>query len=190
MWENLKKGDIIKLPLTYSDLVQSKERPALVLYHDEELRQLTVAYITSKTSNLRPTDILIVFGLRPFWSSLLSRTPLWPWWSRLHRLNMGTVVSGMFVTSKIFPRISSMGPPIERSVMVSAPYFSAVVAFFISSLRSKTSAELPMLALIFVLRPSPMPIGYLSPLCIMTTRPEAICFIRILGCSHSALAAA
>ena len=62
MWENLKKGDIIKLPLTYSDLVRSKERPALVLFHDEELRQLTVAYITSKTSNLRPTDILIVFG--------------------------------------------------------------------------------------------------------------------------------
>jgi len=62
MWENLKKGDIIKLPLTYSDLVQSKERPAIVLYHDIEQRQLTVAYITSKTSNLGPTDILIVFG--------------------------------------------------------------------------------------------------------------------------------
>jgi hypothetical protein len=65
MWENLKKGHIIKLSLTYSDLVQSKERPGLVLYHDD-LRQLTVDYITSKTSNLRPTDILIVFGLRPF----------------------------------------------------------------------------------------------------------------------------
>jgi hypothetical protein len=62
MWENLKKGDIIKLPLTYSDLVQSKERPALLIYHDIELRQLTVAYITSKTSNLGHTDILIVFG--------------------------------------------------------------------------------------------------------------------------------
>lgn len=65
MWENLKKGHIIKLSLTYSDLVQSKERSGLVLYHDD-LRQLTVDYITSKTSNLRPTDILIVFGLRPF----------------------------------------------------------------------------------------------------------------------------
>jgi len=46
MWENLKRGDIIKLPLTYSDLVQSKERSALVLYQDVKRRQLTVAYIT------------------------------------------------------------------------------------------------------------------------------------------------
>ena len=62
MSEDLKKGDIVKIPLTYSDLVQSKERPALVLYHDRELRQLTFAYITSKTSSLGPTDILIAFG--------------------------------------------------------------------------------------------------------------------------------
>ena len=62
MWEDVKKGDIVKIPLSYSDLVQSKERPALVLYHDKDLRQLTVAYITSKTSNLVPTDILIVSG--------------------------------------------------------------------------------------------------------------------------------
>ena len=62
MWENLKKGDIVKIPLSYSDLVETKARPALVLYHDLETRQLTVAYITSQTSNLSATDILITFG--------------------------------------------------------------------------------------------------------------------------------
>jgi len=62
MWEDLKKGDIVKIPLSHSDLVEMKARPALVLYHDLETRQLTVAYITSQTSNSGPTDILIVFG--------------------------------------------------------------------------------------------------------------------------------
>ena len=62
MWENLKKGDIVKIPLSHSDLVETKVRPALVLYHDLETRQLTVAYITSQTSNLGATDILITFG--------------------------------------------------------------------------------------------------------------------------------
>lgn len=62
MWENLVKGDIVKIPLCHSDLVEAKARPALILYHDLENRQLTVAYITSKTENLGPTDILITFG--------------------------------------------------------------------------------------------------------------------------------
>ncbi|NYT01166.1 MAG: type II toxin-antitoxin system PemK/MazF family toxin [Methanosarcinales archaeon] len=62
MWEELKKGDIVKIPLCHSDLVQAKVRPALVLYHDLKNTQLTVAYITSKTDNLEPTDILITFG--------------------------------------------------------------------------------------------------------------------------------
>jgi hypothetical protein len=62
MWENLKKGDIVKIPLSHSDLIEAKPRPALVLYHDLETRQLTVAYITSRTSNPGATDILITFG--------------------------------------------------------------------------------------------------------------------------------
>jgi mRNA-degrading endonuclease toxin of MazEF toxin-antitoxin module len=62
MWENLKKGEIVKIPLSYSDLVEAKARPALILYHDLENRQLTVAYITANTTNIGPTDILITFG--------------------------------------------------------------------------------------------------------------------------------
>ena len=59
----LEEGGYRKDPLSYSDLVQSKERPALVLYHDKDLRQLTVAYITSKTSNLRPNGYFNCFWL-------------------------------------------------------------------------------------------------------------------------------
>ncbi len=62
MWEDLKKGDIVNIPLSHSDLVEGKRRPALVLYHDLNDRQLTVAYITSQTDNMQPTDILIPIG--------------------------------------------------------------------------------------------------------------------------------
>jgi len=62
VWETLKKGDIVNIPLSHSDLVDGKPRPALVLYHDLVDRQLTVAYITSQTDNMEATDILIPFG--------------------------------------------------------------------------------------------------------------------------------
>ena len=48
MHEHLKKGDIILLPLSHSDLVTDEVRPALILYHDLEDMQLIVAYITTK----------------------------------------------------------------------------------------------------------------------------------------------
>jgi len=48
MNEDFKKGDIVLAPLSYSDLVNDKLRPSLVLYHDIDVRQLTVAYISSK----------------------------------------------------------------------------------------------------------------------------------------------
>jgi hypothetical protein len=51
MHENLKKGDIILLPLSYSDLVTEEVRPALVLHHDLEEMQLVVAYITTQIKN-------------------------------------------------------------------------------------------------------------------------------------------
>jgi hypothetical protein len=50
MNEDLKKGDIVLVPLSYSDLVNNKLRPALVLYHDIDVMQLTVAYISGKVS--------------------------------------------------------------------------------------------------------------------------------------------
>ena len=63
MNEDLKKGDIVLAPLSYSDLVNNKLRPSLVLYHDMDVMQLTVAYISSKVPiNPGPYDILIPLG--------------------------------------------------------------------------------------------------------------------------------
>lgn len=63
MNENLKKGDIVLAPLSYSDLVNNKLRPSLVLYHDMDVMQLTVAYISSKVP-VTPgaSDIVIPLG--------------------------------------------------------------------------------------------------------------------------------
>ena len=63
MNEDLKKGDIVLAPLSYSDLVNNKLRPSLVLYHDMDVMQLTVAYISSKVpANPGPYDIVIPLG--------------------------------------------------------------------------------------------------------------------------------
>lgn len=63
MNEELKKGDIILAPLSYSDLVNKKLRPSLVLYHDMGVMQLTVAYISSKVpAKAGPYDIVILTG--------------------------------------------------------------------------------------------------------------------------------
>jgi hypothetical protein len=63
MNEALKKGDIVLAPLSYSDLVNNKLRPTLVLYHDLDVMQLTIAYISSKVpANPGPYDIVIPLG--------------------------------------------------------------------------------------------------------------------------------
>jgi len=60
MNEDLKKGDIVLAPLSYSDLVNDKLRPSLVLYHDMDVMQLTVVYISSKVpAKPGPYDIVI-----------------------------------------------------------------------------------------------------------------------------------
>jgi len=63
MNEDLKKGDIVLAPLSYSDLVNEKLRPLLVLYHDMDVMQFTVAYISSKVPVIPGTyDIVIPLG--------------------------------------------------------------------------------------------------------------------------------
>ena len=63
MNENFKKGDIVLAPLSYSDLVNKKLRPSLVLYHDMDVMQLTVAYISSKVpAKPGQFDIVIPLG--------------------------------------------------------------------------------------------------------------------------------
>jgi hypothetical protein len=67
MHENLKKGDIILSPLSYTDLVTEEVRPSLVLYHDLNDMQLVVAYITSQTEGeVGPFERLILKGSTTF----------------------------------------------------------------------------------------------------------------------------
>ena len=88
MNEDLRKGDIILVPLSYSDLVNDKLRPSLVLYHDQESMQLTVAYISSKVpAKPSPYDIVIPLGtptstragliyssvVRVYWTAMVKR---------------------------------------------------------------------------------------------------------------------
>jgi hypothetical protein len=67
MFEDLKKGDIILSPLSYTDLVNEEVRPSLVLYHDLDDMQLVVAYITSQVEgNVGPFEKLILSGTTTF----------------------------------------------------------------------------------------------------------------------------
>lgn len=67
MHENLRKGDIILLPLSHSDLVTDEVRPALVLYHDLKDMQLIVAYITTQIrDNPEPFERLVLKGTATF----------------------------------------------------------------------------------------------------------------------------
>jgi hypothetical protein len=67
MHENLKKGDIILLPLSFTDLVTEEVRPALVLHHDLEDMQLIMAYITSQVKGeVGPFEKLILKGSATF----------------------------------------------------------------------------------------------------------------------------
>ena len=59
------------------------------------------------------------------------------------------------VSATMARRISSTGPPVERSMRASAPYFTAARAFSSSLAMSMSSAEVPMLALTLVRRPFP-----------------------------------
>src|SRR3972149_5844459 len=72
---------------------------------------------------------------------------------------MGTVPIGTGLAAMIAWRISSMLPPVLRSMTVSAPYFSANLSFSNSPSTSEVTAELPMFALIFTAATVPIPIG-------------------------------
>ena len=52
-----------------------------------------------------------------------------------------------------------MSPPVERSITVSAPYFTQYSSLSSSSSMLEVVAELPMLALILHLEPTPMHMG-------------------------------
>jgi len=51
------KGKIILIPFPFTDLSSIKLRPALVLHEGE--KDVVVAFISSRTENPKPTDVII-----------------------------------------------------------------------------------------------------------------------------------
>ena len=86
-----------------------------------------------------------------------------------------------------------MSLPVERSITVSAPKWTAVCSFSSSPSMLLVTAELPMLALIFVFAAMPMPIGSsrfcrCTLLAGMTIRPRATSLRTNSGSRPSRLA--
>jgi mRNA interferase MazF len=60
-------GDIVLVPFPNSDLTAGKLRPALVLYEDAIEKEITIAYISSKTPLVpSPCDVLVTRGTHSF----------------------------------------------------------------------------------------------------------------------------
>ena len=104
---------------------------------------------------------------------------------------MGTVPIGTGEAAMIASRISSMPPPVERSMTVSEPKWTAWWSFSSSWSTLEWIDELPMFALILQRALMPMPIGsrlaWLT-LAGITMRPRATSDRIVSGstCSRSA----
>src|SRR5918993_112191 len=72
---------------------------------------------------------------------------------------MGTVPMGTALLRTIHSRVVWMSRPVERSMTVSAPHVVAHVSLSTSSAADDVTAEVPMLALIFVRKRVPIAIG-------------------------------
>ncbi len=72
---------------------------------------------------------------------------------------MGTVPMGTVDVCMIAFLMALMSPPVDRSMMVSAPAATETLTFASSRSRSTRSLDVPMLALIFVLSPLPIARG-------------------------------
>ncbi|MBA7716726.1 hypothetical protein ES703_125802 [subsurface metagenome] len=70
---------------------------------------------------------------------------------------MGTVPTGIVDCSSIFCRIARISPPVERSIIVSAPASMATWSLSSSSETSAKSFDVPMFALTLVRRSLPIP---------------------------------
>ena len=91
---------------------------------------------------------------------------------------IGTVPMGTGEASMMPWRMPSMLPPVDRSMTVSEPRWTAMCSFSSSSSRVPVTAELPMLALILQREATPMAIGSSvlarwTLLAGMTMRPRA-----------------
>src|SRR5258707_11743484 len=97
---------------------------------------------------------------------------------------IGTVPIGIGAFRRIHSRVVWMLRPVERSITVSAPQRIAHTILSTSSSTDEVTAELPILALIFVRKLRPMIIGSNSPWLIlqgMMARPRAFSLLTDSG---------
>src|SRR5665648_1219347 len=106
------------------------------------------------------------------------------------RIPVGTVPTGILTESRIRRRIASRSPPVDKSIKVLAPYFTAISAFSISASTSTKSRDVPILAFILVLISAPIPDGIVSRFTFlgMVTYPFATRAVSFSASIYSAFA--
>jgi mRNA interferase MazF len=57
---NLAKGDVVLVPFPFTDLSQTKLRPAIVLYVQPEGEDITLCFISSQNLDRVLVDILLL----------------------------------------------------------------------------------------------------------------------------------
>ena len=72
---------------------------------------------------------------------------------------MGTVPMGTGEAPMMALRMAGMSPPVERSITVSAPYFTEYCSFSSSPSILDSTAELPIFELILQVEATPMHMG-------------------------------
>src|SRR5436305_10715650 len=72
---------------------------------------------------------------------------------------MGTVPMGTGELAMMALRMAGMSPPVDKSITVSAPYFTEYRSFSSSSLMFEVVEELPILELILQVEATPMHMG-------------------------------
>ena len=167
-------------------LTMSRRRPS-------RTSRSTDARVTPQWTVMKSTPSLACFSIPAKKSSAVSSTHDFPLrlpsaaaWYR------GTVPMGTGHSARIARRISSIGPPVDRSITASAPAATAARIFSISSEMSARSREEPTFAFTLIVRPSPMATGRISRrfrLRGMTTLPAAIRSRSVAGSTRSDSAA-